>query len=284
MPSPFPGMDPFLEDPGYFHPIHQALIYCFREQLQPLLPAPYYAELEDRTWIEAVKPEPRPGRAKQDEQRVPDVNVLRAELPTPRERTEGGVAVAEQTTTEPVVVHVPHIEMSEWYLNVFARHDRREQIVTTIEVLSRTNKTPGETGRDLYQRKQREILSGKTHLVEIDLLRAGAHATAVPLDALKVRVPTYDYHACVKRFDNVEDYFVYPIRLPERLPILAVPLLPGDGIVPLDLQKAFERAYDTGPYSRRVWYDSDPVPAPALSEEHDAWVKKVLRDRGLLTA
>ena len=26
MPSPFPGMDPFLEHPTFFHPLHQAMI------------------------------------------------------------------------------------------------------------------------------------------------------------------------------------------------------------------------------------------------------------------
>src|SRR5690349_18325078 len=100
MPSPFPGMDPFLEDPGYFHPIHQRLIAYVSEQLQPLLPEPYYAELEDRVWIEAAKPD----------QRVPDLNVVRADLPTPRERTKGGVAIADEVGTKPVVITVPILE------------------------------------------------------------------------------------------------------------------------------------------------------------------------------
>src|SRR5262245_48206190 len=103
MPSPFPGMDPFLEDTAFFHPVHQRLIAYFSEQLQPLLPPPYFAELEDRVWIEAAKPR----------QAVPDVNVLRGEGPS-RPVPAGTVAVAERTATEPVVIHVPHVEMSEW--------------------------------------------------------------------------------------------------------------------------------------------------------------------------
>jgi len=279
-------MDPYLEEPGYFHPIHQSLITYFREQLQPLLPQPYYAELEDRAWIETQQPGPHStGERKKHDQRVPDLNVIRAERPTPRERTTaGGVAIAEELGTKPLVVHVPIIEMSEWYLNVYARHDGREQLVTTIEVLSMANKTGKERGRDLYLEKQRKVLESAVHLVEIDLLRGGQHATAVPLDDLKAAAPGYDYHACVKRFHLAEDFFVYPIQLPESLPTLAIPLLPGDGAVPLDLQKAFERAYDTGPYSRRVWYHQDPMPGPALSDERAAWVKKVLLDKGLLPA
>src|SRR4051794_17142434 len=234
MPSPFPGMDPFLEHPAFFHPLHQRLIAYLSEQLQALLPAPYFAELEDRVWIEAAKPR----------QTVPDVNVLRGEGPSRRPDPAGGVVVEERAATEPVVIHVPHVEVSEWYVNVHARLGDSEQVVTTIEILSEANKTAGEQGRELYLRKQREVLSAKVHLVEIDLLRRGQHSTCVPPEKLDKALPDRDYHACVKHFDNAEDYFVYPIRLQECLPVLAIPLLPGDGSVPLDLQKAFDRAYD----------------------------------------
>jgi hypothetical protein len=261
MPSPFPGMDPFLEHPAFFHSLRQAMIASLREQIQPLLPEPYYADMEDRTWIEAC-----------ERHREPDVNVLRG---------DGGVAVAETMTTKPIVIRIPHIERHEAYLNIYARLDDREQVITTIEILSRTNKTPGEHGRDLYVQKQHEVLEGKTHLVEIDLLRGGEYSTAIPLNYLRAGVPSFDYHACIKYFDNVEDHFIYAFSLAERLPILAVPLLPGDGFVPLDLQKALDRAYDTGPYYRRVRY-TDPVPAPALTAEQSAWVRQLLRGKGLV--
>src|SRR3954462_16010555 len=68
MPSPFPGMDPFVEAPGYFESIHSSLITYLREALQPLLPEPYYTDSDDRTWIEASKRDV-----------VPDVSVLREE-------------------------------------------------------------------------------------------------------------------------------------------------------------------------------------------------------------
>ena len=38
------------------------------------------------------------------------------------------------------------------------------------------------------------------------------------------------------------------VRLETALPVITVPLLPGDGDVPLDLQAVFTRCYDTGPY------------------------------------
>jgi hypothetical protein len=265
-------MDPFLEHPAFYHSLHQAMIVCFREQLQPLFSEPYYADMEDRTWIEMTE------QTRHAEQ---DVNVLRGDQPSRRKPEQGGIAVAEAATTKPVVITIPHHEEHESYLNVYARLDDREIVVTTIEVLSPANKTTGATGRSPYVEKQQQGLRGETHLIEIDLLRCGTHSTAIPLDRLKARIPTFDYHVCIKHFDNLEDYLIYPVLLPERLPIIAVPLLPGDGFVPLDLQKALDRSYDTGPYSRRVRY-TDPVPGPALSEERAKWLQQVLRDKKLV--
>ncbi len=38
MPSPFPGMDPYLESPDWFPDLHDGLIFCLKESLQNLLP------------------------------------------------------------------------------------------------------------------------------------------------------------------------------------------------------------------------------------------------------
>ena len=83
----------------------------------------------------------------------------------------------------------------------------------------------------------------------------------MPLNYLRAAAPKYNYHVCIKHFDNVEDHFVYPIALEERLPVIEIPLLPGDRAAVVDLQAALDRAYDTGPYRRRVRY-TDPVPGP----------------------
>jgi Protein of unknown function (DUF4058) len=40
MPSPFPGMDPFLENPGIFSDFHDSFITYLRENLQANLPPP----------------------------------------------------------------------------------------------------------------------------------------------------------------------------------------------------------------------------------------------------
>jgi hypothetical protein len=164
---------------------------------------------------------------------------------------DGGVAVA--TRTQPIVVRVPHDERHESFVEIFVRKGE-QRLVTHVELLSWANKSPGEHGRDLYLRKQREILTSKAHLVEIDLLRGGKHTTAVPLERAQAEAGSFDYHVCVHRFDNLEDYFLYPIRLEDRLPEIAVPLLPGDGSVAVDLQAVFNRCYDSGPYRRLIRY------------------------------
>ena len=113
------------------------------------------------------------------------------------------------------------------------------------------------------------------HLIEIDLVRDGRHSTAVPERALRRSVAAFDYHVCVHRADRPNEFFVYPIRLPQRLPTVSVPLLPNDPDVPLDLQSVFDRSYDTGPYRRRLDYH-DAQFAPPLTAEQETWARSLL--------
>src|SRR5206468_2963463 len=45
MPSPFPGMDPYLEAPAIWPDLHDALAGEIRNELNHSLPGPYYARL-----------------------------------------------------------------------------------------------------------------------------------------------------------------------------------------------------------------------------------------------
>ena len=55
MPSPFPGMDPYLENPEIFLDFHDSFITYLRENLQANLAAPYFAAIGRRTWIEVSR-------------------------------------------------------------------------------------------------------------------------------------------------------------------------------------------------------------------------------------
>jgi len=262
MPSPFPGMDPYLEHPAVFPGLHNRLIAHLSETLQAALPAPYFAEIGERVWVEVS-------------QRFiePDASVFRGGPET------GGAVAALRARGRPVVVTVPHDERREPRVEIrTAGGDGGERLVTAIEVLSPSNKTPGERGRDFYLRKQRELLDSPAHLVEIDLLRGGRHTTAVPLDRLSAIVGPFDYHVSIHRSDRFEEFLVYPIRLTEPLPEIAVPLLTGDPEVPIDLQAGFNRAYDTGPYRRRIRY-RETEPIPPLGADLQEWAEGVLRGR-----
>jgi len=263
MPSPFPGMDPFLEDGDRFPSLHNSLITYLQELLQPLLPEPYFAKTNERVWVEVT--------ARYIE---PDGNVFAPSRRSRAGRPAGGVAVAEPRQVRPVVVTVPHDEHRQTRLDIWTRRGPEKRLVTTLEILSPSNKTPGAQGRDLYLKKQREILESQVHLVEIDLLRGGEHTTAVPLPQARAKTGIFDYHICIHRFDNLEDYFVYPVQLPEPLPEIAIPLLPGDGDVPLDLQAAFNRAYDAGPYRREIDYATNKI-KPPLRASRARWAKRI---------
>ncbi len=87
------------------------------------------------------------------------------------------------------------------------------RVVTVIEVLSATNKIPGE-GQELYLRKQRELLRTDVNLVEIDLLRGGERVLVIPPRQLRLEHQT-PYHICVRRGSKPQDLEVYPIKLQE---------------------------------------------------------------------
>src|SRR5438445_13033337 len=52
MASPFPGMDPYLEDPALWPGVHESLIVYSRDALQPLLLPRYYVEVGERIYLE----------------------------------------------------------------------------------------------------------------------------------------------------------------------------------------------------------------------------------------
>jgi hypothetical protein len=191
-----------------------------------------------------------------------------------------GLATAVATRSQPLVFEVFDDEYREAFVEIGTRlRDGTERIVTTIEVLSLSNKTPGEKGQELYLEKQREILNSEIHLVEIDLLRGGVHTTPMSLDRLQYKAGAFDYHVSLHRFDDPGRFYIYAWKLESPLPEIAVPLLPGDGEVPLDLQTLFTRCYDTGPYRRRVRYDVARL-VPPLDAERTAWAQQLVGSSG----
>jgi hypothetical protein len=154
-----------------------------------------------------------------------------------------------------------------------------ERVVTVIEVLSPSNKTREGYGRDAYVRKQQQLTHSETHLLEIDFLRDGQYTVAVPREAVDVRQADWDYVVCLHRGGTGLTYNFWPVSLQSVLPRVYVPLTGEFPDAVLDLQACFDRAYEAGPYRRRVDYRREPT--PPLTPEKSAWADQLLRAKGL---
>lgn len=141
------------------------------------------------------------------------------------------------------------------------------ELVTAIEVLSPTNKRG--KGRSEYLSKRRRLLLSDAHLIEIDLLRQGKRLP------MQKPLPPAPYYILVSRAEERPIVDVWPIPLTARLPVVPVPLLPGDADVPLDLQLALTTVYDLCGYDLAVNYALPPeIPLPPPEA---AWAEERLR-------
>src|SRR6266536_3741693 len=166
MASPFPGMDPYLE--AHWRDVHARLIIYASDALQGVLPSSLRARVEERVLLETPQ-----GIA--EHPLFPDVRVIeftskRDVAPAP----EKGVALEE-----PMLVDTAPEESTETFLEIID-HESGNRVITVIEFLSPSNKSPGRN-REQYLRKQRELCASDTNLVEIDLNRFGSHTLAFPL-------------------------------------------------------------------------------------------------------
>jgi hypothetical protein len=252
-------MDPYLEEPGLWPDVHHELISVARELLNKQLRPKYHVRIEERVYL---SDENDPGR----QVIIPDVRVAGADqgarMTTAREATTGGAAVAEPVELTTLIED----EIHEARLEVIDRDQR--SVVTVIEILSPANKIPGSRGRASYQQKRAEVMNSSSHFVEIDLLRSGAALAAREL------VPPADYYVHVSRKSERPKGLVWPIQLPQRLPVVPVPLLVEDGQTPLDLQQVLATAYDRAGYDLQIDYNQEAD--PPLPEKYRQWAGEVL--------
>lgn len=262
MPSPFPGMDPYLEDPGLWPDVHHGLISEMQAALNQQLRPNYYVRVEERVYI---SDDDDPGRRVL----VPDLRVAESRV---RKGPAHGASAGKIQVAEPVIVTtLIEDEIHEPRLNVIDRADR--SVVCVIEILSPSNKVSRARGRANYLAKRFEVMTSPSHFVEIDLLRAGKGIEP------KEGRPPGDYYLHVSRVQDRPKGRVWPLRLPEPLPPLPIPLKPEHGESQLDLQKILETAYDRGAYDMTIDYRAEPK--PPLPKEYADWADQLLRSKGL---
>jgi hypothetical protein len=250
MKMPFPGMDPYLEHPVLWEGFHARLIPQLADQLQPCLDPRYVATVEERVFIEGPQ------------RRIPDVWVQKVPGPA----APSLEAEAPSATDTAVILEVEEMEVRQKRIEILDVHNQ-EKLVAVIELVSPTNKARGP-GRESYVSKQREILEGDCHLVEIDLLRQGGYVLAIPEWRLQELQP-FHYLTCVNRWPKRRRFELYPRVLRQRLPSIKIPLVEPDADVSLDLQTAVEQVYEKARYGKRIRYDEPCV--PPLGSEDQAW-------------
>jgi hypothetical protein len=233
-------MDPYLERQPIWGDFHDGLIIAIRGALQPLLRPRYVALTQDRLYVvESERPV------------YPDVSVVRT---SDRPRSASGTATLLEEVDAPAVFDLDREEIRQPLIHII-EPAAGNRIVTAIEVLSPDNKLPGP-GRDSYLRKRDEFWNSGTNLVEIDLLRAGEPTVRVS-PARLARLRPWHYLVAVTRHQPAKQA-VYPVLLQRRLPRVAIPLAADDSDVTLELQAAFTRCWDEGPYPELLHYESAP--------------------------
>src|SRR6185503_15992143 len=121
-------------------------------------------------------------------------------------------------------------------------------LVTTVEVLSPSNKCKNTAGWEEYLRKRQGAMLGGVHLVEIDLLRGGERMPM--LDPW----PDCPYTLLVARASKTHKCKVWPGHFRQALPAIQVPLAKPDADISLDLQPLIDGIYQRYRYARSIDY------------------------------
>src|SRR5437870_2816223 len=167
MPSPFPGMDPYLEAPDIWPGFHSRFLTFTSTALNNVLPSGYVADMGERLYV-----------VQSERGILPDLAVWESRRSPPMGSREGQAAHTSDSRPR-WIIPVAEEEVREVFIQILSP-PRFGRTVTVIEMLSPTNKAGGSEGRNRYLAKQTELLRSETHLIEIDFLRGGEHTVAPP--------------------------------------------------------------------------------------------------------
>jgi len=274
--SPFPGMDPFLEEPTRWGGVHSRLINSISDQLAAAVSPHFIVDIEERVYLVVPNGLDRWPL-------VPDAYVITASPRSQLQLTavpETGPAVgsevaaapqpllATETITPPVLIQ-PLYEEEVRHRYIEIRDARNREVVTILEVLSPFNKAAGTPGRRAFLRKRKAVMASQTHWIEIDLLRAGERPAEL--------VGQSDYYALLKRGGPLSPYEVWCFDLRDVLPTIAVPLRPPFADVPLSLAAVLDDVYSRGHYADSLDYTVNPPP-PRLRPADVTWAAERVRE------
>jgi hypothetical protein len=260
MPSPLPGMDPYLEHPRSWPNFHHRLITAIAISLEPQLRPRYRVVVEEAIYQTEGQDSILVG--------VPDVSVQKAQA--------SRRGTAQESTTgvglgQPIVVDLPMPEViRQGYLEI--QDVATREVVTVIEVLSPTNKRPGD-GRRTYEAKRQTILASATNLVEIDLLRQWPPIVQLP------ELARSHYRILVSPSVKRPQASLYAFNVQDPIPAFPLPLREDEVEPIVNLQGLLGVIYDQSGYDLVIDYGEDPI--PPLEPEATQWLMDWLRESGL---
>lgn len=262
MKSPFPGMDPYIEDRLIWSDFHSRLADEISARLNAKIRPHYFAALTPYVTYEVIEIS-----SSRLHSIRPDVAVLHT--------GSGSLAMsgtASAIMDPPQAESITALEMPLELMSVEIRQVGTDRLITAIEILSPVNKQRNHEARIDYLRKRRELLRSQAHFIEIDLLRAGERT---PIDE---PVPDAPYYVSLSRADRRPKLFVWTLALNARLPRFPVPLADRDPDVVVDLGEVVAAVYERGGYDARIDY-SQPIPPPALTNKDTDYVEQLLSSR-----
>ncbi len=267
MKSPFPGMDPFIEASGLWEGFHGRLIHKIDEALARILPPGYTSDVGARSYVVLMETE-----GKTEHLAKPDVAVTEPTRGKKSRKKKGGVAVAEPEEYAGSVAMEAFVaeKFRETFVEIYLQDEERT-LITSIEVLSPSNKRFGTEGWKEYERKRQAMLFGQANFLELDLLRGGKK--------MPMRTPWPDtpYTLLVSWQMKAPYCRVWPAHFNAPLPSIPVPLLYPEPDLRLDLQPLLDEIFALGRYSELLHYEG-PL-QPALPDTDAAWVREQLRQR-----
>jgi hypothetical protein len=255
MPSPFPGMNPYLERSGVWETFHLQLLSVAQQQLTAQIDPRYVVTIGTRMYVA----KPRGGR------RLLGVADLGIQA-DPGGAAGRPAAATAATATAPMYMNIPKGVRVRRRRFLQIRTQDGLEVVTEVEVLSPGNKRGGGDYKQ-YLRKRHELMRSNIHFVEVDLLRGGGR---MPMDG---EMPEADYCGVVCRVEELPQARVWAWRLRDPIPLLPVPLGEGHADARLDLKAAIDELYDRGDYARFIYRKP---PEPPLGPEDAAWAAQFL--------
>lgn len=251
-------MDPYLEDAELWPDVHHRLAVALAELLEPPLRGRYRVFVERRMYARA--PDGTDGSFRWGR---PDICVAEEEQEAPYAATPA----ATPESAGPLWVRLPAPELEqEPFLEI--RDAASGRVVTVVEILSPSNKTPGD-GRRAYLDKRALLFGAGVNLVEIDLLRSGEPMPVWPA------VQPGAYGILVSRAEQFPTAELYRFTVRQPIPTFRLPLRPGDAEPAVSIRAALDRAYDGAGYRFSLNYDAPPPPPP-LSPADSVWVRSRL--------